>query len=249
MKNMIVWGHRGAGLREVENTLTSFRKAVEMGVDGIKTEAQLSKDGEIILQFLPFLIINNNKLSIKDLNLEEIKQVKLENGDEIPTLREMFEEFKNTIVYCFDIKEVETGIKIIDLAKEYDLLEKIEITKPATHKGSIDSFFKPLREKSREVTLVNSFFNDKQIMENNYSVLKKLKELNVQVVNLLHHRFNLEVFEQVKKAGFKFYLWAVLFKYFMKKYINLSYDGYKIDGIFTNFPDKLVNLRTEVQYL
>lgn len=245
---MIIWGHRGAGLREVENSITSFRKAVEMGVDGIKTEAQLTKDGEIILRFLPYLIIDNNKISIKDLNLEEIKRIKLENGDEIPTLREMFEEFKDSIFYCFDIREVETGIKIIDLAKEYDLLDKIEITKPAVYRGSIDAFFRPLREKSNEVTLVNSFFNEKQIMENNYAVLKKLKELNVQVVNLSHHRFNLEVFEQVKKAGFKFYLWAVLFKYFMKKYINLSDDGYTVDGIFTNFPDKLVNLRTEVQY-
>jgi len=249
MRNMIIWGHRGAGLREVENTLTSYRKAVEMGVDGIKTEAHLSKDGEIILQFLPFLIINNNKISIKDLTLEEIKQVKLENGDEIPTLREMFEEFKNTIIYSFDIKEVETGIKIIELAEEYGLLERIEITKPATDRGSIDAFFRPLREKSKDVTLVNSFYSEKQIMENNYAVLKQLKGLNVQIVNLSHHRFNLEVFKQVKKAGFKFYLWAVLFKYFMKKYINLSYKGYTVDGIFTNFPDKLVNLRTEVQYV
>ena len=31
-----------------------------------------------------------------------------------------------------------------------------------------------------------------------------MKELDVQVINLAHHRFNLEVFYRVKKAGFKF---------------------------------------------
>lgn len=70
-----------------------------------------------------------------------------------------------------------------------------------------------------------------------------MKELNVQVINLSHHRFNLKVFNQVKKAGFKFYLWSVLFKYFMRKYFNLNYKGQIIDGIFTNYPDKLVELR------
>jgi len=93
---------------------------------------------------------------------------------------------------------------------------------------------------------VCSLFSDKQISEDNYRLLEHMKELNVQVINLSHHRFNLEVFYQVKKAGFKFYLWSVLFKYFMRKYVNLSYKEQIIDGIFTNYPDKLVELRSEV---
>ena len=62
MNQTIIWGHRGAGFRGVENTLSSFRKCVDMGVDGIKTEAHLSKDVFVILRFLPFLIINGEKI-------------------------------------------------------------------------------------------------------------------------------------------------------------------------------------------
>ena len=39
MDKTIIWGHRGAGFRDVENSMSSFKKAVKMGVDGIKTEA------------------------------------------------------------------------------------------------------------------------------------------------------------------------------------------------------------------
>jgi len=207
---MIIWGHRGAGFRGVENSLSSFKKAVDMGVDGI------------------------------------INQVKLENGESIPTLRKVFEVFSNKIRYNFDIFVVDTGIKIIELATEYNLINNVEITKPVAHTKSAESLFKPLREIIKDITLVCSLYSEKQISEDNYGLLDHMKELGFQVINLSHHQFNLEIFNQAKKAGFKFYLWSVLFKYFMKKYLNLNYNGQMIDGIFTNYPDKLVELRTEI---
>lgn len=244
LPTMIIWGHRGAGFRGVENSLSSFRKCIDMGVDGIKTEAQLSKDGVVILRFLPFLIVEGKKIPIKELKLKDIKLFKLENGESIPTLEEMFKMFNDKIRYNFDIFKIETGIKIIEIAEKYNLIEKIEITKPVAHTGSIDSLLKPLREKNKDVILINSLFSDTQITQENYSLLDQMKKLNVQVVNLNHHRFNFEIFKHVKKAGFKFYVWGVLFRYFMKKYLNLNFEGNKIDGIYTNFPDKLVQLRT-----
>ncbi len=89
-------------------------------------------------------------------------------------------------------------------------------------------------------------FTDKQISDNNYQLLHQMEKLEVQVINLNHHRFNLDVFEKAKERGLKFYVWAVLFKYFMKKYLTLNHKGYIIDGIYTNYPDKLLELRPEM---
>lgn len=247
MDSTIIWGHRGAGFRGIENSMSSFKKAIDMGVDGIKTEAQLSKDASVILRFFPYLLIDGKKTPIEELKLKKIKQFILENGESIPTLREMFETFKDKIRYNFDVFKVETGLKIIDIAKQYDLIDKIEITKPVAYRKSFDSLLKPLREKNEQIALVNSLYSDKQIIQDNFLLLDQMKKLNIQVVNLCHHRFNLDVFSCVKKAGFKLYLWAVLFKYFMKKYLNLNYEGHIIDGIYTNFPDKIVNLRGDLQ--
>ena len=246
MNDTIIWGHRGAGFRDVENSMSSFKKAVKMGVDGIKTEAQLAKDGEIFLQFLPYILNEGQKRLIKDIDYETIKHIKLENGESIPTLHDLFKTFKDKIKYNFDIFKVETGIQIIEIATEYNLVDKVEITKPVAHTKSAESLFKPLREKSKEVTLICSLFSDTQISEDDYGLLKHMKELDVQVINLNHHRFNLEIFNQVKEAGFRFYLWGVLFKFFMRKYLKLSYKGQKIDGIYTNYPDKLVKLRSKM---
>ncbi|MHA2181543.1 MAG: glycerophosphodiester phosphodiesterase, partial [Promethearchaeota archaeon] len=84
MDRTIIWGHRGAGFRDVENSMSSFKKAVDMGVDGIKTETQLTKDGEILLHFLPFIILKNKKSFIQDISIKTAKRVKLGNEESIP---------------------------------------------------------------------------------------------------------------------------------------------------------------------
>lgn len=48
-----IWAHRGAGGWDKqyapENTMPAFRKAVEMGADGIELDVQFSRDGEIVI--------------------------------------------------------------------------------------------------------------------------------------------------------------------------------------------------------
>lgn len=44
-----VWAHRGASGCLPENTLDAFRKAVEMGADGIELDVQMTKDGELVV--------------------------------------------------------------------------------------------------------------------------------------------------------------------------------------------------------
>ena len=47
---MRIWAHRGCSLRYPENTLTAFRKAMELkDLTGIETDIQLSKDGHIMI--------------------------------------------------------------------------------------------------------------------------------------------------------------------------------------------------------
>lgn len=48
-KNFYVFGHRGVKALYPENTMLSFQKAYEMGVDGIEFDVRATKDGELIL--------------------------------------------------------------------------------------------------------------------------------------------------------------------------------------------------------
>jgi glycerophosphoryl diester phosphodiesterase len=42
---MIIWAHRGARRQAPENTLPAFRRAVELGAEGVEFDVQLSADG------------------------------------------------------------------------------------------------------------------------------------------------------------------------------------------------------------
>lgn len=46
---MIIIGHRGAAGLEAENTIRSFKKAAELGVDAIEMDLRLRNDGEIVV--------------------------------------------------------------------------------------------------------------------------------------------------------------------------------------------------------
>ena len=45
---MIIFAHRGFSGLYPENTMLAFRKAAEVGCDGIELDVQLTKDGVIV---------------------------------------------------------------------------------------------------------------------------------------------------------------------------------------------------------
>ncbi len=44
-----IFAHRGAKAVTPENTLPAFAKAIEMGAAGVELDAQLSRDGQLVV--------------------------------------------------------------------------------------------------------------------------------------------------------------------------------------------------------
>ncbi|MDR1212873.1 MAG: glycerophosphodiester phosphodiesterase [Propionibacteriaceae bacterium] len=44
-----VWAHRGASGQSPENTLSAFRRAIELGADGIELDVHLTTDGQVVV--------------------------------------------------------------------------------------------------------------------------------------------------------------------------------------------------------
>lgn len=248
MNRTFVWGHRGAGFRGIENTMQSFKKAVDMSVDGIKTEAQLSKDGEIFLSFQQSLKKNGKYVLINDLDSAEIKTLRTDNNESVLTLAELFSEFEDkNIRYNFDIKEPEIGIRIIEIARKFKLVDKIEIAKTASDPSPLPKIFGKIREFDKDVSLINSIFLKHATNEKDHLELESMKKLNIQGINVKYNFANFDLFKLVKDNGFKFYVWGVLFNRSMEKILKMNYKEQMVDSMMSNFPDRLVRLRNKFQ--
>ena len=97
-----VWAHRGASGYAPENTLDAFRKAVEMGADGIELDVQMTKDGELVVIHDEAIDrVSNGKGWVKDYTYEELKKFNFNKThleytkEEIPTLEQLlFHKFQ-----------------------------------------------------------------------------------------------------------------------------------------------------------
>lgn len=84
-------GHRGACGHAPENTLASMQKALELGVQGIEFDIQLSKDGEpMVIHDETLDRTTNGKGAVSDFTYQELQPFKTENGENIPHLNDVF---------------------------------------------------------------------------------------------------------------------------------------------------------------
>ena len=99
---MKIWAHRGCSLRYPENTLLAFEKAAALaGLEGIETDVQLTRDGQIVILHDERLDRTTEmKCWVKDYTLAELKSiyVKTAHGEfqeKIPTLEEVLDLLKD----------------------------------------------------------------------------------------------------------------------------------------------------------
>ena len=240
MKKPFVFGHRGAMGYEIENTMSSFNKAVEFNV-GIETDVQLTKDNYLICLHDPFFQILDNWYIVKDMTLEELREIKFVDNRMIPTLDDVFQQFKsNSLRYSFDIANRNTGYRVIDLAKKYKILDKIEITDLRMR------VLAQLRKYNQEVKLVHTLpFNIRKISEKNLN-FKELIENNIHAINLKNERTrDKDNFQIIIENGLKCYVWGVNSKFRMKRVLKMKYKNEIVDAIYTDYPDILLKFRDQ----
>ncbi len=124
MKSIIVEGHRGYCAKYPENTMLSFEKAMELGVDAIEFDVWLTADK------VPVLLHDGNCLRtcgedvhVRDLTLAEVKKLNAcyakkfgekfrEQGLTIPTLEEL-------LILCREkYPHIRLGVEIKEYTEE-----------------------------------------------------------------------------------------------------------------------------------
>lgn len=111
-------GHRGAAAERPENTLLSFARAVEIGVDAIETDVQVTADGHVVIAHDPTgARMAGQHQTIAAVSFEEVRQWDAGwgfvddrgerpfagRGLRIPTLAEALDHFPN-VRFNVDVK-------------------------------------------------------------------------------------------------------------------------------------------------
>ncbi|WP_214814573.1 glycerophosphodiester phosphodiesterase [Exiguobacterium sp. s196] len=87
--DMLIYAHRGYSANYPENTLSAFEAALPY-VDGIELDVQLSKDGRLVVIHDETVDRTTNGTGwVKDMTLQELRQLKIDGYERIPTLEEV----------------------------------------------------------------------------------------------------------------------------------------------------------------
>lgn len=225
---VMVMAHRGNSTVAPENTLPAFSSAIEIGVDAIELDVQLTKDGEVIvLHDTNLLRTTGIDKNVWDVTYDEIKD--LDNGSffstefsntRIPTFSQVLELCKNKVYLNIEIKKTkhDEGVeqKVIDLIHKYGFEANCNIT-------SLD--YKVIENVKKLDPTIKTVYTTTIA----YGELIDLKAANSFSIESTF--VNKSLIRNMRKHDKEIFVWTVSNENQMQKMIDL-----KVDAIITNDP-------------
>lgn len=215
---MLKIGHRGAKGHAPENTLISFQKALELGVDGIELDVHLSKDN------IPVVIHDStvNRTTITKGKVIDFTAKELQNLG-IPTLEDIFNLVQNQ---C----EINIEIKIFGATKA--VLNLVNNSSFDTEKIIISSFD---WNALQEIRFHHETIRIGVLTETDLDLaLAFAKFIKAYSIHPYFHLLTVENTNKIKEKEFKIFPWTV------NEPEDITFvKSIEVDGIITDFPDRI----------
>lgn len=88
-QQVLVIAHRGAHLQHPPNSLEAIRAAIELGCDYVELDVRQSRDGALVLMHDPHVDkTTDGEGAVADLTLADLRALRLDNGEPVPTFAE-----------------------------------------------------------------------------------------------------------------------------------------------------------------
>lgn len=230
----LIWAHRGASGYAPENTLAAFKKAIEMGADGIELDVQLTKDNKIVVIHDETINRTSNGCGwVKDLTFEELRKYNYNKTHpeyeyaDIPLLEEVYELIKSTNL-TINV-EIKTGIvfyqdiekKVLELTSRMGLEDRV-IYSSFNHKTCVN--IKNMKPDSK----VGFLYADGTIGICEYAAKYKMDAIHPALYNLQYP----DLMPSAMANGLMVNSWTINEPEHIKMALALN-----INAIITNYPD------------
>jgi glycerophosphoryl diester phosphodiesterase len=230
MKRILVTGHRGAAGLEPENTLRSFRRACDLGVDRIETDVRLSRDGHLVcLHDATVDRTTNGTGPAAEMTYDQLCQLDAGAGERIPSLEEALAAVRGRAVLQIELKGEGTAEPTLQvLAAEGVSPEEVLIS---CFDAARLAAARALRPELHYTLLFSQPPSD---------AVEQAVRLGASSLSIHHAHLTAECVETAHAAGLEVRSWNPDTREEMERVLSLG-----IDGLGSNRPDILIDLLRE----
>lgn len=220
---MQIIAHRGASGLEPENTLKSFQRALDLGVDMVECDVRKTADGELVIHHDPNLErTTSGQGLLKNKTLSELRHLDAGEGERIPTLKEVLDLVKGKSDLVIEIKEPGYEKEILDLIEGALMGREVIIA----------SFFHPV---SLVIKSLNPVVRTGIIFRCQPVYPVALASSARAQVMFPHHQFlNQALVEEAHDHDIKVYPWVIDTPGDLERAMALG-----VDGVITNHPESI----------
>ena len=268
-----IQGHRGCRGLLPENSLPAFEKALDLGVTTLELDIAITKDKKVVVSHEPYMnstiCINPEgesipeaeemKYNLYEMTFEDIKQ--FDCGSKYhPNFpdQEKLKTYKPLLSEVFKMakeknQDVKFNIEIKSEKKYYGIYtpHPEEYVKIVLEEVTNHDMFPMVNLQSFDLTILEEIKKQSPqmpvalLVDENETISSKLAKLSYQP-EIISPYFKLLTFNTIKdyKAqGYRIIPWTVNEKQDMFKMLNWG-----VDGIITDYPDRLLKIRSNRGY-
>jgi glycerophosphoryl diester phosphodiesterase len=223
---MLRIGHRGARAYEPENTVRSFRKAVEIGVDAVELDVRKTQDNQLVVIHDPDVKkTTNGKGLVSELTLKQIKEFSTEKGEKIPTLKEALDFLDKKVKTIIELKEAGVEKEVLALVHENGLQTNVIVT------SFLEDALRRVRELDKDVETGLIYAKHK-------NPLKAALELKAQYLVAFYKFMHTANVQKAHENGLKVIVWTMNTPEEVAEYVKKG-----VDGIASDKPDILMQCK------
>ena len=224
---MLCIGHRGAMGHEPENTLLSIRKALSLNVDAVEIDVYNLEDELIVIHDRDLSRTTNGTGRLEERSLEYVRSLDAGKGEQIPTLREVFETVDRQAIVNVELKGSNTAKLVVELIQEY-------LQRGWSERDFVVSSFDHY-ELNRVKTSCPQIVTGMLIYGLPWNYLTMARQLQVDIVISSLDFVTLELVRSVHQQNLS--LWV----YTVNRFDDIKHlKELQVDAIFTNYPERVI---------